>query len=62
MKEELEKFEDFVDDEEEKVANVLYNYAKKVKGKKNNPKSTKSTYKNPTKTCIITKSKKKGIN
>ena len=46
----------------EKVANVLYNYAKKVKGKNNNPKSTKSTYKNLRKTCIVTNNKKNGIN
>jgi hypothetical protein len=46
----------------EKVGNALYTYAKKVKGKKNNPKSRKSKYKNPRSTCIKTKSRKKGVN
>jgi hypothetical protein len=46
----------------EKLGNALYTYAKKVKGKKNNPKPRKSTYKNPRTTCIRTKSKRKGVN
>lgn len=46
----------------EKLGNALYTYAKKVKGKKNNPKPKKSTYRNPRTTCIRTKSKRKGVN
>lgn len=46
----------------EKVGNALYTYAKKVNGKKNNPKPRKSKYKNPRSTCIKTKSRKKGVN
>ena len=46
----------------EKLGNALYTYAKKVKGKKNNPKSRKSTYKSPRTTCIRTKSRRKGVN
>jgi hypothetical protein len=46
----------------EKLGNALYNFAKNVKGKKNNPKPRKSNYKSKVKTCIKTKSKKKGVN